>query len=170
MRLIIALLCAAALLLFSCTSAPKHFAKALSKDRPYVAEQTRALWPCIVTASDTVNTTDTLYDLIEADCPPVQYVTKEGQTVTIPGKTTFVQWATVYRDRIITEKIKDSADTYLLLTSLQEQKDRIAQLDKDKADITSKRNKWRKWCLLTWGMLAFGIAGKILINKIKPSW
>ena len=165
MRLITALLCAAALLLFSCTSAPKHFAKALSKDRPYVAEQTRALWPCITTASDTVSKIDTLYDLIEAECPPVEYITTEGKTVIIPGKTTFVQGATVYRDRVVTLQIKDSTDNYLhsvLVASLQADVSKIqAQADKYKGG----RNWWRKWCLITWGILGIGCVMLILKKR-----
>ena len=169
-----ALIVSAALLLFSCTSAPKHLAKAIAKDKPYVASETRKLWPCIVTASDTVHTSDTLYDLIEAQCPDVEYITPEGKTIYLPGKVTTVQGPTITKYQTITVKVKDSAETFLLLNDLEVQgnilKDREDDLKLSQQEVKDEqkaKSKWRKWCLITWGLIAVGVAGKLLLSKYK---
>ena len=61
----IIVLATSVVLLASCKTAEELTYKAIKKDKAKVAEITRTVFPCIVTASDTINRTDTLYDFIE---------------------------------------------------------------------------------------------------------
>ena len=162
-------------LLFSCVIAPKHLAKAIAKDKPYVAEQTRLLWPCIVTARDTVNTTDTLYDLIEAQCPDIDYTTPEGKTITLPGKTTFLPGQTIYKDRVIYERTKDSAEVYLALNNLEvatnmykEDTSRLNKTIASQDKKITKKNKRLFWLYVIVASLTLWTVRKPLFRLIKP--
>lgn len=105
--------------LSACTSAPKHLAKAIGKDKPYVAEQTRLLWPCITSGRDTVNTTDTVYDFIEP-VPDTEYITKYKETGFVRVDTVYKQ-RTINNNRVIFEKVKDSTEVYLCLNNMEVQ-------------------------------------------------
>lgn len=151
----------------SCTSAPKHLAKAIEKDKPYVAAETRKLWPCA--QSDTIIKLDTLYDFVEVQCPDsIRYVTDSFETSHAVRVPVYVKAPVIRVKETVTIRIEDSAKIYLMLNNnevLQGINDDLAADNKKKTD---SRDWWRKWCLITWGILGLGGIGWVLLKKFKP--
>lgn len=141
--IVLAVICVSYLL--SCVSAPKHFAKAVKKDKPYVAEQTRLLWPCITTDSGTITKTDTLYDLIEVECPPEvpgRVDTLEiSEVQQLPGKPykVYVKSPRIRETVTHTIRIRDMADTEIC--------------EAEKKQLEEDYKKAKGWAKL-WGSIA----------------
>lgn len=95
---------------------------------------------------------DTLYVgpdtvVMKAKCPPSKTITR------------------TIRDTIKT-RVRDSAAVYALQGQLQAQGKEIAVLQDNVIEAKEGRNKWRLWCLITWGILASIIAVKIFTPKL----
>jgi hypothetical protein len=155
--------------LFSCKTSEQLYTKAKVKDIVKVAELARIDFPCTTTKIDSVTTVDTLYDFIEVDCPPAtvdSFETVVVKTVKVKVPQKVVTIRTV-------QKIEDSAKIKVMYAEIQKAAAMIVAERKltaeYKAEAESERkakNKWRKWCLITWGVIAAGIAFRLLRNKI----
>ena len=128
------------LLLSGCYSAEKAVNKALSKDREAVAKITRDAFPCVTTSTQVQ--TDTVYELLEVECPElgnpatvtdtlykdkVTYLKQGRQVVYVPGKTVTV-----------TKKVEDSAKIFLAYS----ERDKAV---KEYEDEQAKRQRLLKW-------------------------
>lgn len=142
----------ALILLSSCYTAKKaekQLGKAIQEFPAMAAEKTRDRFPCITTA-ETVRT-DTVYELIDVECPPSDFKTvyslktdtlykdrvtvlKGGkQTVYVPGKTTTV-----------TKVIEDSAKIFLAIKD----KEKAVKEYEDEHDRRKSLLMWFWWLLL----------------------
>lgn len=114
------------LLLFfvGCKSASQLTYKAIEKDRAKVAEITRKEWPCVTVKADTVYKTDSLYDLIEIQCPDsTVYIIDSFETITairVPVKIKVPQ-LTITKTILVETTIRDKADS----TIFQDQVDKL---------------------------------------------
>lgn len=107
-----------------------------------------------ITHTKTEYATDTIYVqgepvIIKAKCPPSQTITK-----------------TVYRDSIHyvenTAKLKVWQGKADSLASVTIEKEKTIVLKESKInDLTDSRNQWRKWCLITWIIVAVYIVLKV---------
>jgi hypothetical protein len=180
---LLAIACAACL--FSCKSPEKLYNKAKAKDEVKVAELARKDFPCTTTKIDSVRTVDTLYDLIEVECPDVNDYAKDSS-----GKWPLVRVTpttspkvkpnikTVYVPRYIeTLRIEKSKEDSAKIKTMYEEIQKAAAMivaerkltaeQKAQADQQRKsKNWWRKWCLITWGVIAAGIAFRLFRSKI----
>jgi hypothetical protein len=155
--------------LFSCKTSEQLYTKAKAKDIVKVAELARIDFPCTTTKIDSVTTVDTLYDFIEVDCAPAtvdsfETVVVKNVKVKVPQKVVTIR---------TTVKIEDSAKIKVMYAEIQKAAAMIVAERKltaeYKAEAESERkakNKWRKWCLITWGVIAAGIAFRLLRSKI----
>jgi len=156
-------------LLASCKTSEQLYTKAKVKDIVKVAELARIDFPCTTTKIDSVTTIDTLYDFIEVDCPPptvdsFETVVVKTVKVLVPHQMTTIRTLL---------KVEDSAKIKTMYAEIQKAAAMIVAERKltaeYKADAESERkakNKWRKWCLITWGVIAVGIAFRLLRSKI----
>jgi hypothetical protein len=157
------------LLFASCKTSEQLYTKAKVKDLTKVAELARIDFPCTTTKIDSVITVDTLYDFIEVNCPPASVDSFE----TILVKTVKVK---VPREVVTIRSqltIEDSAKIIIMYAEIQKAANMIIAERKLLADQkleTEKQKKsknwWRKWCLITWGVIAAGIAFRLLRSKI----
>lgn len=154
--------------IFGCRSSEKLYTKAKEKDIVKVAELARIDFPCTTTKVDSVITVDTLYDLIEVECTP-QIITDSFETVYV--KTVKVPQKVVTIRTI--QKVEDSAKIKIMYAELQKAAAMIANERKvsntyklQSEDNRQQRNWWRKWCLITWGVIAAGIAFRLFRSKI----
>lgn len=153
---------------FGCKSSEKLYTKAKEKDIVKVAELARKDFPCTTTAIDTIVTVDTLFDFLEVECTP-QVITDSFETVYV--KTVKVPQKVVTIRTI--QKVEDSAKILTMYAQLQKAAAMIAQERKVSATYKmesennrKERNWWRKWCLITWGVIAAGIAFRLFRSKI----
>jgi len=165
-NVLLAIACAACF--FGCRSSEKLYTKAKEKDIVKVAELARIDFPCTTTKVDSVITVDTLYDLIEVECTP-QIITDSFETVYV--KTVKVPQKVVTIRTI--QKVEDSAKIKIMYAELQKAAAMIANERKvsntyklQSEDNRQQRNWWRKWCLITWGVIAAGIAFRLFRSKI----
>jgi hypothetical protein len=157
------------ILFASCKTSEQLYNKAKVKDIVKVAELARIDFPCTITKIDSVTTVDTLYDIIEVDCPPPTVDTFEKVVV----KTVKVK---VPRELVTIRtllKIEDSAKIKVMYAEIQKAAAMIANERKVSAtykmqseDNLKQRNWWRKWCLITWGVIIAGIAFRLFRSKI----
>lgn len=156
----------ALILLSSCYTAKKaekQLDKAIAEYPAMAAEKTRDRFPCITTA-ETVRT-DTVYELIDVECPPSDFKTvyslktdtlykdrvtvlKGGkQTVYVPGKTTTV-----------TKVIEDSAKIFIA-------EDKVKSLQTEVSELEDKNEGKRSliWWLII--LLLLSIGGNYLQAK-----
>jgi hypothetical protein len=157
------------LLFASCKTSEQLYNKAKVKDIVKVAELARIDFPCTTTKIDSVITVDTLYDFIEVNCPPASVDSFE----TILVKTVKVK---VPREVVTIRSqltIEDSAKIIIMYAEIQKAANMIIAERKLLADQkleTEKQKKsknwWRKWCLITWGVITLGIAFRLLRSKI----
>jgi hypothetical protein len=157
------------LLFASCKTSEQLYTKAKVKDIVKVAELARIDFPCTTTKIDSVTTVDTLYDFIEVDCPPAtvdSFETVVVKTVKVKVPQKVVTIRTV-------QKIEDSAKIKVMYAEIQKAaaminaERKITAEYKAEADEQRKaKNKWRKWCLITWGVIAAGIAFRLFRSKI----
>jgi len=157
------------LLFASCKTSEQLYTKAKAKDIVKVAELARIDFPCTTTKIDSVTTVDTLYDFIEVDCAPptvdsFEKVVVKTVKVKVPRELVTIR---------IQQKIEDSAKIKTMYAEIQKAATMIVAERKltteYKAETESERkakNKWRKWCLITWGVIAAGIAFRLLRSKI----
>ena len=157
------------LFLASCTSAPKHLAKAIQKDKPYVAGEVRKIWPCIVTAADTVTTTDTIVDIISVQCPDsIAWKTDTLESsVAVPYRVPVYIKVPLSRIRETithTIRIEDSAKVYVAY-SLADAADKKVERLEDKV----KRKNTAIWILIAALAIMTAYAfRRVLIRIIKP--
>jgi len=157
--------------LFSCKTSEQLYVKAKVKDLTKVAELARIDFPCTTTKIDSVTTIDTLYGFIEVDCPPnetrvdsFEKVVVNTVKVKVPRQLTTIR---------IQQKVEDSAKIKVMYAEIQKAAAMIVAERKltaeQKAEAEQQRkskNWWRKWCLITWGVIAAGIAFRLLRSKI----
>ena len=178
-KLLIALAVALALLA-SCTSAPKHLAKAIAKDEPYVAGETRRLWPCITTKTSKPDSTaywqylqdlQTLQDFYNNQEPPQSRIDSFETVWTDSTKIVELQKDLRKQKGLYNELLKkckdnppihdttfieDSAKIYRMQAATDELQASNDKLTTERDDYKAARNKWRKWFWWTWGILAAG--------------
>jgi hypothetical protein len=155
--------------LFSCKTSEQLYNKAKVKDITKVAELARIDFPCTTTKIDSVITVDTLYDFIEVNCPPAtvdSFETVLVNTVKVKVPRELVTIRTLV-------KIEDSAKIKTMYAEIQKAAALLANQRKLSAtykmqseDYRKQMNWWRKWCLITWSIIALGIAFRLLRSKI----
>ena len=155
--------------LSSCKTSEQLYNKAKVKDIVKVAELARIDFPCTTTKIDSVTTVDTLYDFIEVDCAPAtvdsfETVVVKTIKVKVPQKVVTIR---------TTIKVEDSAKIKTMYAELQRaaaiivaERKLTAEYKAEAEQERKAKNKWRKWCLITWGVIAAGIAFKLLRSKI----
>jgi hypothetical protein len=155
--------------LFSCKTSEQLYNKAKTKDIVKVAKLARIDFPCTTTKIDTVITVDTLFDFLEVECNPVintrvDTVTKTV-TVKVPRQLTTIR---------IQQKVEDSAKIITMQAAITDANATILaehnRGNEYKAIAESERKSkqwWRKWAVITWGMIIVLIAVRLLANKIK---
>jgi hypothetical protein len=157
------------LLFSSCKTSEQLYTKAKVKDIVKVAELARIDFPCTTTKIDSITTVDTLYDFIEVDCPPAtvdsfETVVVNTVKVKVPRELVTIR---------ILQKVEDSAKIKVMYAEIQKAAAMIVAERKLTAEYKAEadeqrkaKNKWRKWCLITWGVIAAGIAFRLLRSKI----
>jgi hypothetical protein len=157
------------ILFASCKTSEQLYTKAKVKDIVKVAELARIDFPCTTTKIDSVTTVDTLYDIIEVDCPlptvdTFEKVVVKTVKVKVPQKVVTIRTV---------QKIEDSAKIKTMYAEIQKAAAMIANERKVSAtykmqseDNLKQRNWWRKWCLITWGVIIAGIAFRLFRSKI----
>jgi hypothetical protein len=155
--------------LFSCKTSEQLYNKAKVKNIVKVAELARIDFPCTTTKIDSVTTVDTLYDFIEVDCPPAtvdSFETVVVKTIKVKVPQKVVTIRTV-------QKIEDSAKIKVMYAEIQKaaamiiaERKLTAEYKAEADEQRKAKNKWRKWCLITWGVIAAGIAFRLLRSKI----
>ena len=155
--------------LFGCKTSEQLYNKAKVKDIVKVAELARIDFPCTTTKIDSVITVDTLYDFVEVDCPPTSVDSFETVVVNTVKVKVPRQLVTI-RSLL---KVEDSAKIIVMYAEIQKAAAIIVAerklSEKYKAESEEQRmakNWWRKWCLITWGVIAAGIAFRLLRSKI----
>ena len=147
----------ALLMLASCTSATKHLAKAKEKDENYVATKVREWYPCTEVKTDTVNTTDTIVDIMQVECPDVVYTDAKGDTVYLPGKKITTQGKTIINTRYIDRYIEDSAKIFVLNNNVEVlqnmYREDTARLNKHNRELQAKVEKKNGTLFWLWGIL-----------------
>jgi hypothetical protein len=141
------------ILFTSCNTAEKLTYKAISKDRAKVAEITRKEWPCVVTAADTTYRIDTLYDLIEVQCPDTLIRVDSFETAVRVPVYIKVPLAREVRTVTVVKLVEDSAKIFLLTANVAALQANVAKITAERDNYKVWRNKWRKWCLITWAIL-----------------
>ena len=160
--------------LFSCKTSEQLYNKAKAKPNGEVkvAELARKDFPCITTKIDSIRTIDTLYDSIEVECAPIIRTRVDSFETVVVSKVKVRVPREVITIRT-TEKVEDSAKIKIMYAELQKAAAIIVAERKltaeYKAEAESERkakNKWRKWCLITWSIIAAAIAFRLLKSKI----
>jgi phosphate/sulfate permease len=170
---------ASAACLFSCKTPEKLYNKAKAKDEVKVAELARKDFPCTTTKIDSVRTVDTLYDLIEVECPDTNdYAADTGRKVLPPTGKVKPNIKTVYVPReVVTirtvETIEDSAKIKIMYAEIQKAAAMIVAerklKDEAKAEAEKERkakNKWCKWFWILFAINAAIIAFRLFRSKI----
>lgn len=162
---------ACAMCLFSCKTSEQLYNKAKVKDIVKVAELARIDFPCTTTKIDSITTVDTLYDFIEVDCPPNETRVDSFETVVV--KTVKVKVPRQLVTIRILQKVEDSAKIKTMYAEIQKaaamiiaERKLTAEYKAESESERKSKNKWRKWCLITWGIIAAGIAFRLLRSKI----
>jgi hypothetical protein len=159
------------LLFASCKTSEQLYNKAKVKDIVKVAELARIDFPCTTTKIDSVTTVDTLYDFIEVDCPPNEIRIDSFETFVVNTVKVKVPREVVTIRTQLT--IEDSAKIRVMYAEIQKAAAMIVAERKltaeQKAEADQQRKSkswWRKWCLITWGIIAAGIAFRLFRSKI----
>jgi hypothetical protein len=161
-------------LLASCKTSEQLYNKA--KEKPNgetkVAELARKDFPCITTKIDSIITVDTLYDSIEVECDPIIRTRVDSFETVVVSKVKVRVPREVVTIRT-TEKIEDSAKIKVMYAEIQKAAAMIVAerklTEQQKLETEKERkakNKWRKWCLITWGILGAIVAFRLLRSKI----
>lgn len=160
------------LLFASCKTAEQLYTKAKDKDDVKVAELARKDFPCTTTKIDSIITVDTLYDSIEVECDPIIRTRVDSfETVTVNTVKVRVPRELVTIRTL--QKVEDSAKIKIMYAELQKAvvmmlaERKLAAEQKLETEKERKaKNKWRKWCLITWGIIGAAVAFKLLKSKI----
>ena len=153
----------------SCKTSEQLYNKAKTKDIVKVAKLARIDFPCTTTKIDTVITVDTLFDFLEVDCTPVieTRVDTITKTVTVKVPQKVITIRTI-------QKVEDSAKIITMQAAITDANATILAEHKRgneyKAIAESERKSkqwWRKWAVITWGMIIVLIAVRLLASKIK---
>ena len=157
------------LLLGGCYTAKKAD-KAIDKaQRNYpevVAKKARSLYPCTTVRIDTAWQ---LHDtIIEIPCPEVPIIV---DTVTLTDTIKLTNRVTVpvrvqLPQRVVTKYVEDSAKIYVLNSELATYSSKVQRLEQQLTDTTESRNKWRKWCFITWVLVAAFVGVYFLLPKL----
>lgn len=127
-----------------------------------VAEKTRRWFPCVVSASDTTYSIDSITDIISVQCPDTIAYRVDSfetwQTVKVPVYIK-VPMQRLRETKTVTIRIKDMA-------AVSACEIRADTLQKSSDKYQAGRNRWRKWCLLTWGAMGLVVLFKIFRSKI----
>jgi hypothetical protein len=168
-NILLAAVCLACL--FSCKTSEQLYNKAKTKDIVKVAKLARIDFPCTTTKIDTVITVDTLFDFLEVECNP--------QAIHDTIKTTVTKTVTVkVPQKVVTirtiQKVEDSAKIITMQAAITDANATILaehnRGNEYKAIAESERNSkkwWRKWAVITWGIIIVLIAVRLLASKIK---
>lgn len=165
---ILAIACVACL--FSCKTAEQLYTKAKDKDDVKVAELARKDFPCTTVSIDTIRTVDTLFDLIEVECPPFETVRVDSfETVVV--NTVKVKVPREVVTVSILERVEDSAKIKIMQRLVDDANATIlAERERgDKYEVKyeeqrQRANKWRKWFFII--AASFGIAIYLRIKRI----
>ena len=153
----------------SCKTSEQLYNKAKVKDIVKIAELARIDFPCTTTKIDSVTTVDTLYDFIEVDCAPTtvdsfETVVVKTVKVKVPQKVVTIR---------TTIKVEDSAKIKVMYAEIQKaaaiivaERKLTAEYKAEAEQERKAKNKWRKWCLITWGVITVAIAFRLLRSKI----
>lgn len=153
----------------SCKTSEQLYTKAKVKDLTKVAELARKDFPCTTTKIDSVTTVDTLYDFIEVECAPptvdsFETVVVKTVKVLVPHQLTTIRTLL---------KVEDSAKIKTMYAEIQKaaamivaERKLTAEYKAESEQQRKSKNWWRKWCLITWGVIAAGIAFRLLRSKI----
>jgi hypothetical protein len=110
-----------------------------------------------------------LYDFIEVDCAPptvdsFETVVVNTVKVKVPRELVTIR---------ILQKVEDSAKIKIMYAEIQKaaaiivaERKLTAEYKAEAEQERKAKNKWRKWCLITWGVIAAGIAFRLLRSKI----
>lgn len=151
------------------TKAVEQINKANNTYPGTVAELTRKWYPCITRSSDTVVLTKD--SVIYIECPDLPEVIDGGRVDTfiienVKTKTVRVPVTIPVRTQVVTKYIEDSAKIKVL-TAAYDGAVKLLEKEKEKyAEMKQARNKWRKWCLITWGIIVLAIFLRIALPKI----
>jgi hypothetical protein len=166
---LLAIACAACL--FSCKSPEKLYNKAKAKDEVKVAELARKDFPCTTTKIDSVRTVDTLYDLIEVECPPSE--TRVDSFETISTKIVKVKVPREVVTIRTTLKVEDSAKIKTMYAEIQKAvsmylaEKKLKEEAKAEAEKERKaKNKWCKWFWILFAINAAIVAFRLFRSKI----
>jgi len=160
-------------LLASCKTSEQLYTKAKAKDEVKVAELARKDFPCTTTKIDSIITVDTLYDSIEVECAPVIKTRVDSfETVVVSKVKVRVPREVVTIRTQLT--IEDSAKIKVMYAEIQKAAAMILEerklMEQQKLETEKERkakNKWRKWCLITWSLLCAIVAFEFLRSKIR---
>ena len=167
--------------LASCMSAPKHLQKAIDKDRPYVASETRKLWPCITKDGKPDSTAykqyledlKTLEDFYQSQEPQFKTDTlaiswtDSAKVVDLKRKISAKDAYIAELKKICRDKppihdtipVKDSADVYIIMNNMEVQtnmyREDTARVNKENRRLQAKVNKQR--ATKTWLWIILGI-------------
>jgi hypothetical protein len=157
--------------LFSCKTSEQLYVKAKVKDLSKVAELARRDFPCTTTKIDSVRTVDTLYEIIDIECPTTEPRVDSFETVVVNTVKVKVPKEVITIRTIV--KVEDSAKIVAMYAEIQKAaalivaERKLTAEQKAEAEKQKKsKNWWRKWCLITWGVIAAGIAFRLLRSKI----
>ncbi len=153
--------------LFSCKTTEQSFNAGYKKNPVKMAELTRKIFPCIVTANDTIKQIDTLYDLVEVKCPDsIAYRVDSFETSYAVRVPVYIKTQVPRVRETVTHtiRIEDSAKIFFLLNNL-EVKDGVIE-DQQQSIIQQGKKITKKNKRLTW--LYIIIAGLILWTVRKP--
>lgn len=132
-------------MLVGCSSvkkANKHLDKAFNADSATVALRVRNVFPCIITATDTLVMVQD--STIYIDCPDT-YFTAHDTITKLVTKTIHVPFNLPFKTVVITKKIEDSAKIKVMLN--------LSKIDKTNFD-----NLYKKFIAkVTWIKVLFGI-------------
>lgn len=142
--------------------------KANDKYPAPVADWLRGKYPCITKASDTVLLTKDSVIYIECpDLPDVVHVVDPNIPDTVVRtKIIKVPVTLPIRTQLITKYIEDSAKIKVLTEEVRLYTDKYNEKVRLYIDLKESRNKWRKWCLITWGVIILYFGLRIAIPKI----
>jgi hypothetical protein len=159
------------ILFASCKTSEQLYVKAKVKDLSKVAELARRDFPCTTTKIYSVRTVDTLYEIVDIECPTTEPRVDSFKTVIVNTvKVKVPREVVTIRTQL---KVEDSAKIIVMYAEIQKAAAMIANERKLTAEQKlesekqrKSKNWWRKWCLITWGILGAIIAFRLFRNKI----
>jgi hypothetical protein len=160
------------ILLASCQKYPvsqavKDLNKAYLNYPDTTASKTRGWFPCTTTKVDTVVTSKD--SIVYVDCPDLpEIITMPGSTDTIiKEKFIKVPFTLPVKYVTVTKTIEDSAKIKLMARDISEKDKVIAELKADNDKLKHSRNRWRYWCLMTWGVIILYFGLRTLLSRIN---